>query len=60
MKNTAHRRISADDNSLLLKKLLIIELFKLGVSQAEIGRKIKMDIAAVNAFLKGIRRDAEK
>ena len=60
MKKTADRRVSADDNSLLLKKLLMIELFKLGVPQAEIGRKIKMDLAAVNAFLKGIRKHAEK
>lgn len=60
MKNTADRRVSADGNSLLLKKLLIIELFKLGVPQAEIGRKIKMELAAVNAFLKGIRKHAEK
>jgi hypothetical protein len=60
MKNTADRGVRAGDNSLLLEKLLIIELFKLGVPQAEIGRKIKMDLAAVNAFLKGIRRNAEK
>lgn len=60
MTNTADRRVSADDNSMLLKKLLAIELFKLGVPQAEIGRKIKMDLTAVNAFLKGIRKHAEK
>jgi hypothetical protein len=60
MKNTSDRRLGPDENSLLLKKLLIIELFKLGVPQAEIGRKIKMDLAAVNVFLKGIRKHAEK
>lgn len=57
-KNRA-RKGNADDTSVLLKKLLMIELFRMGVSQAEIGKKIKMDLAAVNAFLKGIRKHAE-
>lgn len=40
----------------LLKKLLMLELFKLGVSQSEIGKKLKMKTESVNTFLKGIKR----
>jgi predicted transcriptional regulator len=43
-------------NDELLKKLLMLELFKLGMTQAEIGKKLKMKTAAVNAFLKGIEK----
>jgi hypothetical protein len=41
----------------LLKKLLMIELFKLGVSQTNIGKKLKLQTATVNTFLKGIKRE---
>ena len=37
----------------LIKKLLILELFKLGVPQKDIGLKLKISITAVNQFLKG-------
>mgnify|MGYP001595125667 CR=1 FL=1 len=40
----------------LLKKLLILELFKLGVPQVEIGKKVKMNITSVNALLKGAKK----
>ncbi len=40
----------------LLKKLLILRLFELGVPQGVIAKKMKMDIKAVNEFLKGIKR----
>ena len=43
----------------ILEKLLMLELFKLGLSQAAIGKKLKTNIVNVNAFLKGIER-AEK
>jgi hypothetical protein len=46
----------SDVNTDLLKKLLMLELFKLGVPQQQIGKKLKMNIVVVNAFLKGIQR----
>jgi hypothetical protein len=44
------------ENDALLKKVLILELFKLGIPQAEIGKKLKMNLTAVNAFLKGCKK----
>jgi hypothetical protein len=40
----------------ILEKLLMLDLFKLGVPQSEIGKKLKMNIVEVNSFLKGIKR----
>jgi predicted transcriptional regulator len=40
----------------LLKKLLALQLFEMGVPQADIGKKLKMSLPAVNAFLKGIKK----
>jgi hypothetical protein len=40
----------------LLKKLLMLELFKLGVPQSAIGKKLKIKTEAVNGFLKGLKR----
>lgn len=40
----------------LLKKELILNLFKMGVSQVEIAKKLHMDIRAVNEFLRGIKK----
>jgi hypothetical protein len=40
----------------LLKKLLILRLFELRVSQGDIAKKLKVDINTVNEFLKGIKR----
>lgn len=39
----------------LLKKLLVLQLFQLGLSQAEIGKRVRLDIHAVNGLLKGVR-----
>jgi hypothetical protein len=47
----------SEQTSELLKKLLILELFKVGVTQTEIGKKLKMKKATVNAFLKGAKKD---
>jgi hypothetical protein len=47
---------SADGTVSLLKKLLMLELFKLGVSQPAIAKKLTMQTAVVNAFLKGIKK----
>lgn len=41
----------------LLKKFLVLKLFEMSVSQADIGKKLRMDLAAVNNFLKGIKRE---
>lgn len=48
---------SIDDIRDLIKKLLILELFKLDMSQIEISRKLKIDNHAVNSFLKGIKKN---
>lgn len=41
----------------LLKKFLVLELFKMNVSQADIGKKLRMRLAAVNDFCKGIEKE---
>jgi len=41
----------------LLKKLLVLQLFELGVPQGGIAKKLRMDLHKVNDFLKGIRRE---
>ena len=41
----------------LIRKSLILELFKLKVPQSDIAKKLKMNINEVNGFLKGIRKD---
>jgi hypothetical protein len=43
----------------LLKKTLILELFKLGVPQGEIGKKLKMQKKTVNAFLKAVKKSGQ-
>ena len=40
----------------LLKKLLILELFKLRVPQKDIAKKLKMKLETVNGFLKGTHK----
>ncbi len=55
-KNTKSTGDAQEGDVGLLKKLLILELFKLGVPQAEIGKKVKMNTAMVNAFLKGTKK----
>ena len=40
----------------LLKKLLILRLFELRVSQGDIAKKLKVDVHTVNEFLKGVKR----
>jgi hypothetical protein len=46
---------------LLLKQLLILRLFELGVTQGNIAKKLRVDIHFVNEFLKGIKkRDEQK
>ena len=54
--NQAANNIEGGSQSELHKKLLMIELFKLGLSQTEIGKKLKIKTATVNGFLKGHKR----
>jgi hypothetical protein len=55
-----HTKASVTDDELvdLLKKLLVLQLFQLGVPQAAIGKRVKLSINAVNKLLKGIKRNA--
>lgn len=43
----------------LLKKLLILQLFELRVSQGDISKKLRVDVHVVNEFLKGIKRASD-
>ena len=49
--------LPSEELSGLLKKVLVLKLFEMGVPQGDIGKKLKMDIRAVNGFLKGIKRE---
>lgn len=52
---------SADDLSniaQLLRNLLAIELWRGGLSQAEIGKRLSIATGTVNRLLKGVSRDA--
>lgn len=40
----------------LMKKLLILNLFEMNVPQVEISKKLRMDLNAVNEFLKGLKK----
>jgi hypothetical protein len=40
----------------LMKKNLILSLFKMDLPQIDIAKKLHMDIHAVNDFLKGIKK----
>jgi hypothetical protein len=44
----------------LLRKLLIMQLWAMGVSQGSIAKKLKMNLNAVNDFLKGIKKENTK
>lgn len=56
VKNTKSTTEERESDGALLKKLLILELFKLGVPQTEIGKKLRTDITTVNTFLKGVKK----
>ena len=44
----------------LLKRLLVLQLFAMGVSQGAIAKKLKMNLNGVNDFLKGIKKENAK
>jgi len=50
--------VQTDTSVILLRNLLILQLFSMGVPQAQIAKKIGVANATVNAFLKGIKKDA--
>lgn len=41
----------------LMRKLLMLELFKTNVPQVDIAKKLRMDLNSVNEFLKGIKKN---
>jgi len=47
---------SAEDTSMLLKHLLAIELWRAGLSQLEIRKRLGLNMNAVNRMLKGVSR----
>jgi len=44
----------------LLRKLLVLQLFAMGVSQGGIAKKLKMNLNSVNDFLKGIKKTKKR
>lgn len=38
-----------------IKRLLVLELFKLNIPQAEIGKRLHVDINFVNSLVKGVK-----
>jgi len=57
MAKNKQNRDPLEDVRETLKSILVLELFKLNVPQVDIARKLRMDLNAVNAFLKGIKKD---
>lgn len=57
MAKNKQNRDPLEDVRETLKSILVLELFKLNVPQVEIAKKLRMDLNAVNAFLKGIKKD---
>jgi Trp operon repressor len=49
--------VDTNDQAQLLKYLLVRELWRGGLSQAEIRSRLGLSMNAVNALLKGISRD---
>lgn len=45
-----------DETVLLLKELLAIELWRSGLSQSEIRKRLGLGMNALNEFLKGVSR----
>ena len=49
--------VQPDVSVALLRNLLILQLFSMGVPQSQIAEKVSTT-STVNAFLKGIKKDA--
>ena len=52
----SNRLIDPDDQSQVLKYLLVIELWRGGLTQGEIRTRLGLSTTTVNAMLKGISR----
>jgi predicted transcriptional regulator len=46
-----------DEKVMLLKQLVAIELWRAGLSQSEIRKRLGMNMNAVNQMLKGVSRE---
>jgi hypothetical protein len=57
MAKNKQNRDPLEDVRETLKSILVLELFKLNIPQVDIAKKLRMDLNAVNAFLKGIKKD---
>jgi len=51
--------IDPDDQAQLLRYLLVLELWRGGLSQAEIRARLGLAMNVVNAMLKGVSRSAQ-
>jgi hypothetical protein len=56
MRRTKESEDRLGEVAVLLKKSLALQLFELSVPQADIARRLRVDIRFVNDFLKGIRK----
>ncbi len=56
MRRTKESEDPLREVAVLLKKSLALQLFELSVPQADIARKLRVDIRFVNDFLKRIRK----
>lgn len=53
----AQQTSESDEVVLLLKQLLAVELWRGGLSQAEIRKRLGLGMATVTSLLKGVSRD---
>ncbi|MDO8655332.1 MAG: hypothetical protein Q7R48_02840 [bacterium] len=44
----------------LLQQLVVIQLYRSGVSQGEVGKRVRLAKASVNQILKEVKRDHSK
>jgi DNA-binding transcriptional regulator LsrR (DeoR family) len=53
------KNVSEPDDEIadLLKKILVVQLFQLGLPQAAIAKRVRLSINVVNALLKGIKKN---
>ncbi len=58
MKNKTQQSVGMDSNEVvvLIRQLLAIELWKAGISQTEIAKRLGVAKATANKYLKGLKR----
>jgi transcriptional regulator with XRE-family HTH domain len=54
LEQTAMAKKSKDDTAYLLKYLLAVELYRAGLTQAQIRERLGLDINTLNSMLKGV------